>query len=260
VARVIKHVKYEPNNRIALYTTASEDDPNVLESTMESPAEDGEIQSVVESPNTEALLSEAQSHVEMMLNQAQIQVATLRKEAQEAGWEAGYSKAHWVVANEMEHAITTLHRIIQSAIEAKAQFLREAQTELSQLAIAIARKIINKELSINPNVITDIVAQTIEAAGIQGACRIRVNPKDYELLRPHWDAVALLQQPEQSWELVADERMEVGDCLIETGGGTIDARIETQLEQISATFAKYESGNPAEISATQSPRSESYQR
>ena len=249
MARVIRHIRYEPNNKISLATVSSNDDSIVVESAL-ALAEEEEILAVADNSTTESLLSEAQSHVEMMLNQAQIQVATLQKEAQEAGWEAGYSKAHWVVANEMEEAITTLYGIIKSAIEARTQFLYDAQTELSQLAVAIARKIINKELSINPGVITDIVAQTIETVGIQGACHIRVNPKDYELLRPHWDAVALLQQPEQTWELIADERLGAGDCVIETGGGTIDARIETQLEQISTTFAKYEAGNAAALSET----------
>ena len=37
-------------------------------------------------------------------------------------------------------------------------------------------------------------------------------------------------------ELVADERVELGGCLIETDGGTLDGRLETQLKRLRDTL------------------------
>jgi flagellar biosynthesis/type III secretory pathway protein FliH len=104
-------------------------------------------------------------------------------------------------------------------------------------------KIIGKELTVNPKAVTDIVAQTIEAANVQGSGCIRVNPQDYEILGPLWDAIPSLQPSGRTWELVADKNITRGSCLIETNGGIIDARLETQLAQVSAAIETIDIGN-----------------
>jgi flagellar assembly protein FliH len=39
-------------------------------------------------------------------------------------------------------------------------------------------------------------------------------------------------------EVVADERVTLGGCLVETAGGTLDARLEVQLRQLVDTLAR----------------------
>jgi flagellar biosynthesis/type III secretory pathway protein FliH len=56
------------------------------------------------------------------------------------------------------------------------------------------------------------------------------------LLAPHWEAVAALQHPDKRWDLVADKQIERGGCLIESGGGTVDARLEKRLTQVERAF------------------------
>ncbi len=182
-------------------------------------------------PASADLLLEAQKHVEMMLSQAQVQVTAWQEEAHQAGWEAGYTEARQALEAELSEALASARRLAEAAAAAHEQFLRDNQAELGRLAVAVAEKIIGKELALNPKTITDIVATAIRAASIRGACRIRVNPKDYEVIEPYWNAVPSLQPPGYAWELAPDPRVNPGGCLIEVGGGTIDAQLETQLEQ-----------------------------
>ena len=245
MARILKRINFEENDKVSVQATrfapvsSSNTEPELDENDFNnsSPTQEAEVS---------ASISEAQSHVEMMLNQAQMEVANWQEEARQAGWEAGYAEAQQSVDAQLSEVLAEVRSIADAAVEAKNQFLRESQTEMGRLAVAIAKKIIGKELTVNPKAVTDIVAQTIEAANVQGSCCIRVNPQDYEILGPLWDAIPSLQPPGRTWELVADKNLSRGSCLIETNGGIIDARLETQLAQASAAIETIGTGNPSD--------------
>ena len=241
MSRILKSISFEPEYSLTLTTiecgapliTNVKLDDSLIENPTSLLDQD---EAVIPDPTSTNLLIEAQNHVEMMLSQAQIQMTTWQEEAHREGWEAGYTEAHQAIETELNQALISAQRLAEAAIIAYDQFLRDNQAELGRLAVAIAKKIIGKELVLNPKAITDIVATAIQVANIRGTCHIRINPKDYEIIEPYWNAVPSLQPPGRTWELVSDPRINQGGCLIETGGGTIDAQLETQLEQATLTL------------------------
>ncbi len=193
----------------------------------------------VETARAEArtIQDKAAAEAEALLKQAQARAVQMEVEAQQKGWEAGFSEGRQAAQAELSETIATWKSLADSAVTAQNALLKEVEREVGKLALAIAKKLLGHALTISPQTISEAVAQIIETTGIQGACRIRVNPHDYEVLRPHWDAVANLQQPDTKWELIPDKQLKRGGFLIDVGGGTIDARLETQLGQIEMAFA-----------------------
>ncbi len=63
---------------------------------------------------------------------------------------------------------------------------------------------------------------------------VRVSPRDHELLAA--EGLKPKNGDAHAVELLADERVELGGCLIETGGGTLDGRLETQLKRLRDTL------------------------
>ncbi len=191
------------------------------------------------------LLAEAQAHVEAMLNQAQLQATTIHENAHQLGWQSGYNEGHneaiQAVEKKLIELTQTLQKTVDSAIEERNRFLRKSQDEISQLVVAVARKVIGKELSLNPQVVTEIVAQAIKEAAISGPCRIRVNPADYSLLSPAWETIPSMQPSDRKWELISDNKVSRGGCLIEANGGILDAQIDSQLEQVQHSFERLHS-------------------
>jgi flagellar assembly protein FliH len=237
MSRILKSVHFVARNSITLDNSQLDVPPLANFNPDESLAPDPDFGSTddTEAPSHDVIsvtmLREAQEHVELMLNQAQVQVTTWQEEARREGWEAGYAEARQAIEAELSDVLASARHLAEAAVEAHDRFLRDNQTELGGLAVAVAEKIIGKELTLNPKAITDIVATAIKAANIRGACLIRVNPKDYEIIEPYWSAIPSLQPPGHLWELIPDPRVNPGGCLIEVGGGTIDAQLETQLEQ-----------------------------
>jgi flagellar assembly protein FliH len=64
---------------------------------------------------------------------------------------------------------------------------------------------------------------------------VRVSPRDHKLFAG--ENIAPKNGDAGSIELVADERVELGGCLIETSSGTLDGRLETQLQRLCDTLA-----------------------
>lgn len=243
MAKIFKTVNFDSENSVSITG------PITASSAVAAPTIEAEAPEMVESDQTEAAPevrftpSEAQRHVEFMMQQAQLQVANWKDEAQRAGWEAGHIEGQNRARAESAETLRQIQHIAESALAEKAKYLESVQAELGQLAVAIARKIIGRELSLNPKVISDIVGRSIKLAHIKGACRIRVHPIDYEILAPMWESIPSFQQPSQVWELIPDEQVDRGGCLIEVAGGTVDGQVETQLTQIGAAFEGLELGD-----------------
>lgn len=237
MSKVLKFIEFEPNIKVLVKPAISAD---TAENLPPSELEEHESSNIAEDVEAADILTEAQTHVEQMLNQAQMQVNTWQHEAKQAGWEAGYAEGRQTIETELGEALNTVRSLAQATIDAKDQLIKDNRREIGQLAVAIAKKIIGKELVLNPKAVADIVAQAIETAKVLGACCIRVNPQDYEILGPLWDAIPAIEQPGSSWSLVADKRIDRGGCLIEVNGGSIDGQLDTQLTQVSTAFEALE--------------------
>jgi flagellar assembly protein FliH len=66
-----------------------------------------------------------------------------------------------------------------------------------------------------------------------GKVRVRVNAEDLETVRASREELATLIDGIENLEIISDRRVGAGGAVVETEGGTIDARIETQLSEIA---------------------------
>ncbi|MEW5958624.1 MAG: FliH/SctL family protein [Chloroflexota bacterium] len=229
--KILKSVNFEAECVAVEVVSLAPDSPPIAETNNVDPASNADS-----SVDIEAALAAAQEQTEIMLNQAQAQIAVWQEQAHQQGWEEGYAEGYQAIQAEMNETLSMAQALAQAALEAKTQFLCDNQGKIGELAIAIAKKIIGKELMVNQKAISDIVGRAIEAANIHGACTIRVNPHDFEILKPLWDAIPSMQHPSQKWELVVDKHVSSGGCLIVVGGGVVDAQLETQLSRIASAF------------------------
>lgn len=145
---------------------------------------------------------------------------------------------------------------LSSAVQAMAAGARElsayrnaAQEQMERdvvmLSLAIARRVVMHEISTRPEVIVEIVRQLTEEAEDHKVSAVRLNPADLERVRAS-QAAATLQ--ESGVALQPSEEVREGGCILETGFGRLDARMETRLEEI--TSALLGSGKTAEGTAS----------
>jgi flagellar assembly protein FliH len=80
------------------------------------------------------------------------------------------------------------------------------------------------------------VRNALRRVSDSGSLRIRVHEDDLETVRANREELLSLVDGIPHVEIVSDRRVGAGGCVVETAGGNIDARIETQLETVGETL------------------------
>ena len=101
-----------------------------------------------------------------------------------------------------------------------------------ELALAIAEKIVSHEVSINKETLLGVLKAAIEKVIDQEKIRIRINKSDLQFIHEAGYQISGLTDSIKDVAIEGDDTISRGGCVIETGFGSIDARIESQLQAV----------------------------
>ncbi len=155
-------------------------------------------------------------------------VEALRLRAYDEGVAAGREQGRRGAAAEFEAKLATIESAVGHVLGYKRRLREEAQREVVDLAFAVARRVVRRELSLNPTAAAGIVRACLDECSASEVERILVNPHDLEIIREHVGDAA---------EVVASSEISTGGAVFETKRGRFDARIEAQLEEIETGLA-----------------------
>jgi flagellar assembly protein FliH len=144
-----------------------------------------------------------------------------RQQAYEQGLRDAEAKAAREGAARLDATVARLARTIDDLAATKARALAEANNDIVQLSIAIARRILRRELTVDPDALAGIVKAAIERIPAREISRVRIHPDDAACLQRHLRI-----------EVCPDPSLERGSVIFETARGNLDASISTQLAEI----------------------------
>ena len=155
------------------------------------------------------------------------------REGHHAGYVEGEAKGRLLAAEELKPVLARLSNTILQVADSRASFIRQTEADVVKLSMAVARRILHRELTIDPGSIAGLVKAALEKLQSDVVARARVHPELAATVR------ATIEQSGRraSVEVVADASLERGGVVIETNRGSLDASIETQLREIELGFA-----------------------
>jgi flagellar assembly protein FliH len=155
------------------------------------------------------------------------------REARHAGYVEGEAAGKRLASEELRPVLERLGRSIAELENSRSTYLRQTETDVVRLALAVARRILHRELTIDPDATAGLVKAALEKLQSDVVAQARVHP-DYEA-----SVRSVIGQSGRraSVEVVADASLERGDVVLETNRGNLDASIETQLREIELGFA-----------------------
>jgi flagellar assembly protein FliH len=178
-----------------------------------------------ETSETQALLARIQ--------QLESELVMRERQAREMGLREGEVAAEKRLAAPLKEALMRLASHIDELAGVRRLLRREAEEDLVKLAIAIARRVIRRELTTDPEAILGLVKAAFEKVDAREVFRVRVHPADAALLET---ALRERAAPDRV-EIVADRSLERGAVILETARGNLDASAETQLIEIERGLA-----------------------
>ena len=144
----------------------------------------------------------------------------------DAGLEAGKKEMQRQYQNEMQAVNTILDQLQES----RWRLEREAELNVIELIMQIARRVIASELQQTPAKIENVLRETLSHIENDEVLEIHLNPEDYDYITQQSDVPKSLNP---DVKIKKSTSMERGGCLVQTNMESIDATIESKLEQIS---------------------------
>jgi flagellar assembly protein FliH len=156
--------------------------------------------------------------------------------AYQKGLNDGIKQTHDEFQADVKHHVDLLDKVAKQILNSKYDLIRTNDEIILKMALNIARKVIKTELKINPDIISNVLKSVLEKlATIEKEIFVRLNPEDKEILNQNLSEVG---SHLQEIKIEGDERITKGGCVVETNYSTIDATIETQLEEIERALFK----------------------
>jgi flagellar assembly protein FliH len=157
----------------------------------------------------------------------------IEQESYHRGFTEGKAVGRQQAGAELESVLDQLGRSLATLSSLRSRIRGEAEGDLLKLAISIARRVLHRELTLDPESIEGLIRVALDKLQSRELCRVRVHPEQEQAIRKSLERFANSQKV----ELITDSSLQCGDVLFETAHGNLDASIESQLGEIERGLA-----------------------
>ncbi len=168
------------------------------------------------------------SELEARLADLERDAALREQNALRTGMEQGRTEGERAAATRLDAAIERYAAALQELTGKRKQMRHEAERDVVKLSIAIARRILHRELSSDPEAMLGLVKAALEKLDSREVDRVRVHPADVAAVRAQLEHL----RSSAHFEIAGDSSLERGAAIFEGARGTLDASVEMQLAEI----------------------------
>jgi len=167
------------------------------------------------------------------LTEAEVEATSerARQEAAAAGYAEGYARGQIEGKRLYQEHVDRLALLATQASHDLQTTLHELEPEIVELALTIANRIVEREFTLDRELVVNTVRSAIEAVGQLLVVRVRVHPDDYDIVARAWSSLTPARK-DLAAELVADPKVEFGGCVVDTTTGFVDAQRNTRFDEM----------------------------
>lgn len=189
-------------------------------------------------PDFEAMMEEAMAEIEMMKQQAQVEIDEARQNATAKGYSEGLEKgkSEGKTIGYQEGLVQA-----QEEYEAKAKSLENEYTQLveklePEMVDAITdvfEHVFSIELDSLKGIVMNLALNCIQHVEGSSSYRVHVSPDDYPLVSMQKNQLAeVMGNRNATLDIIEDQVMKKNSCMIETDMGVFDCGLDMQLDSL----------------------------
>jgi flagellar assembly protein FliH len=163
-------------------------------------------------------------------------INSLRSEEYKRGLEEGkkttLNQLEAEYNNKTEETMKNFSVILVDLKNEFAEYKNKIDEEVLKLSIAIAKKIVKREVILDNKILINQVKDSIrKVIGVDNII-IHINPNDEKIIKQYKPDLQNIFESLKEITIQSNERIEPGSCKIESSIGNVDARFATQMEII----------------------------
>jgi flagellar assembly protein FliH len=152
--------------------------------------------------------------------------------AEREGYDSGFSEGVMAGRDAARRLTDAHHARLAATIDElgslRSAMLHRSEMDIVRLALAIAERIVRREIRVNRPVLLTMAQAAARKLGGNGLVTIQMHPDDL-LAATHGRGVAPEDGP---LRLTAETTVPLGGCLVQSAFGTIDVGMDAQMREI----------------------------
>jgi len=157
-------------------------------------------------------------------------------EGLEKGISEGEKTGSERTAQKLEPVLDSLRQALLQLKNLRQDTYQRLEKEVVELALAIARKVICREIEVDKEVVVWVAREALAKIEDPGKITIKLNPSDFQFINETKYQLSEMIGNIDNVKLESEDSIQSGGCLVETDLGEIDARIEHQLQAVEESF------------------------
>lgn len=162
------------------------------------------------------------------------EIEALAESARKAALESGRAQGREEALESARSSLAALSRAVAGAEQALARECAGLAEGCADIVMEVFCKLAGPAL-VTREAALGAVLEVLKRVKDERALTLRVNPRDLPYLETQRGAI---QEAigSRTWTLGADPRVALGGCLVDSSLGTLDGRLESQLQELCATL------------------------
>lgn len=180
----------------------------------------------------EAARAEAEEWWQSRREQDENLVEAVKAEAFSKGYEEGLLEAEKEMREKLAIVMEEAQAVLTEAYKARDLIIQEAEPFLVELSCEIAEKIVEKQLTVEPAYTIDLIKRNLARKREQGIISLCVAPSQFAFVNAAREELTLAIDSQAELQILPDSTVKDHGCVIRSSFGSVDARIDTQLQEI----------------------------
>ncbi len=191
---------------------------------------------------------EADEERSKLLSATEDKVNEIKNEAFNEGFEAGRLEGMQKRYDEAERLVLQVNSVLEQLNSLRQVVRFQAEVELVELALRIAKNIVAEEIKIPNGAIKNIVQAALHETEVQGKIYVYLHPDDYEFLLKSKADLERYLSDEQTLAIRQNPEMKPGSIYVESDEEIISRSIDDQFNKLEKKLAEQKENRQAHLS------------
>lgn len=197
----------------------------------------------------DSIIEEAKVKAQQIIENAKREAEKMRQDAYNSGYEEGYSKGTEECKRNYQEKIEEAEQVRALAEKEYYNTIQSIESDIVYLSMSIAKKVVEYELSINPDIILNLIKNAIKKTSGRKGILVEVSSDDFVKVVEGINSTLKREAGISEVEVNENPGMSRGDFEINTNMGSINGMIDTKFEKIEKALEEtrhYENYNEEE--------------
>lgn len=210
------------------------------EERMRLEAEERRLEEERQQEKEAAIENAVQEALEAQDSEYHDRIDKAKRDSYEEGRKTGYTEGELHGVESLNPLRKRFMQLLLSAGKEKERIYTDAHGTLLNLLFQIAEKIIRREIENDRDIIVGIVQEALSFVADTSHVKVRLHPDDLKESEKILTDEMRQMEFKTGLDLEPDDTLELGDCIIETNAGEVDARLRTKLQELEQLLSKSE--------------------